>query len=90
MASSKAIDRNNELYDYAAENADRKVMSIGEIAGVVVGVLAVCAIAITVAAVVIKKKNKAQAVKREAEECALSEKELFGDGDNDKNGGQSE
>ena len=86
--TNKAIERNNELYDYAAENADRKVMSIGEIAGVVVGVLAVCAVAIIIAAVVIKKKNKAQAVKREAEECALSEKELFGDGDNNKGDGK--
>lgn len=88
--TNKAIERNNELYDYTAENADRKVMSIGEIAGVVVGVLAVCAVAIIIAAVVIKKKNKAQTVKREAEECALSEKELFGDGDNNKGDGKSE
>lgn len=79
FTNNKAIERNNELYDYAAENADTKVMSSGEIAGVVVGVLALAAIGIIVAAIVIKKINKKKAVRQEAQDAAASERELFGE-----------
>ena len=79
FTNNKAIERNNELYDYAAENADTKVMSAGEIAGVVVGVLALAAIGIIVAAIVIKKINKKKAVRQEAQDAAASERELFGE-----------
>lgn len=77
FTNNKAIERNNELYDYAAENADTKVMSSGEIAGVVVGVLALAAIGIIVAAIVIKKINKKKAARQEAQDAAASERELF-------------
>ena len=79
FTNNKAIERNNELYDYAAENADTKVMSSGEIAGVVVGVLALAAIGIIVAAVLIKKANKKKAARQEAQDAAASERELFGE-----------
>lgn len=79
FTNNKAIERNNELYDYAAENADTKVMSAGEIAGVVVGVLALAAIGIIVAAIVIKKINKKKAARQEAQDAAASERELFGE-----------
>lgn len=79
FTNNKAIERNNELYDYAAENADTKVMSSGEIAGVVVGVLALAAIGIIVAAVLIKKANKKKAERQEALDAAASERELFGE-----------
>lgn len=79
FTNNKAIERNNELYDYAAENADTKVMSSGEIAGVVVGVLALAAIGIIVAAIVIKKINKKKAARQEAQDAAASERELFGE-----------
>lgn len=79
FTNNKAIERNNELYDYAAENADTKVMSSGEIAGVVVGVLALAAIGIIVAAVLIKKANKKKAERQEAQDAAASERELFGE-----------
>ena len=77
FTNNKAIERNNELYDYAAKNADTKVMSSGEIAGVVVGVLALAAIGIIVAAIVIKKINKKKAARQEAQDAAASERELF-------------
>ena len=80
FTNNKAIERNNELYDYAAENADNadtKVMSSGEIAGVVVGVLALAAIGIIVAAIVIKKINKKKTARQEAQDAAASERELF-------------
>lgn len=77
FTNNKAIERNNELYDYAAENADTKVMSSGEIAGVVVGVLALAAIGIIVAAIVIKKINKKKTARQEAQDAAASERELF-------------
>lgn len=79
FTNNKAIERNNELYDYAAENADTKVMSSGEIAGVVVGVLALAAIGIIVAAIVIKKINKKKTARQEAQDAAASERELFGE-----------
>lgn len=79
FTNNKAIERNNELYDYAAKNADTKVMSAGEIAGVVVGVLALAAIGIIVAAIVIKKINKKKAARQEAQDAAASERELFGE-----------
>ena len=79
FTNNTAIERNNELYDYAAENADTKVMSSGEIAGVVVGVLALAAIGIIVAAVLVKKANKKKAARQEAQDAAASERELFGE-----------
>ena len=78
FTTNKAIERNNELFDYATENADGKVMSAGEIAGTVAGVLALCAVIIAVAAVVAKKVNAKKAAEREAREAAESERELFG------------
>ena len=78
FTTNKAVERNNELFDYATENADGKVMSAGEIAGTVVGVLALCAVIIAVAAVVAKKVNAKKAAEREAREAAESERELFG------------
>ena len=78
FTTNKAIERNNELFDYATENADGKVMSAGEIAGTVAGVLALCAVIIAVAAAVAKKVNAKKAAEREAREAAESERELFG------------
>lgn len=78
FTTNKAVERNNELFDYATENADGKVMSAGEIAGTVAGVLALCAVIIAVAAVVAKKVNAKKAAEREAREAAESERELFG------------
>ena len=78
FTTNKAIERNNELFDYATENADGKVMSAGEIAGTVAGVLALCAVIIAGAAVVAKKVNAKKAAEREAREAAESERELFG------------
>ena len=78
FTTNKAIERNNELFDYATENADGKVMSAGEIAGTVAGVLALCAVIIAVAAAVAKKVNAKKASEREAREAAESERELFG------------
>ena len=78
FTTNKAIERNNELFDYATENADGKVMSAGEIAGTVAGVLALCAVIIAVAAVAAKKVNAKKAAEREAREAAESERELFG------------
>lgn len=78
FTTNKAVERNNELFDYATENADGKVMSAGEIAGTVVGVLALCAVIIAVALVVAKKVNAKKAAEREAREAAESERELFG------------
>lgn len=78
FTTNKAIERNNELFDYATENADGKVMSAGEIAGTVAGVLALCAVIIAVAATVAKKVNAKKAAEREAREAAESERELFG------------
>ena len=78
FTTNKAIERNNELFDYATENADGKVMSVGEIAGTVAGVLALCAVIIAVAAAVAKKVNAKKAAEREAREAAESERELFG------------
>ena len=78
FTTNKAIERNNELFDYATENADGKVMSAGEIAGTVAGVLALCAVIIAVAATAAKKVNAKKAAEREAREAAESERELFG------------
>lgn len=78
FTTNKAIERNNELFDYATENADGKVMSAGEIAGTVAGVLALCAVIIAVAAAAAKKVNAKKAAEREAREAAESERELFG------------
>ena len=78
FTTNKAVERNNELFDYATENADGKVMSAGEIAGTVAGVLALCAVIIAVAAAVAKKVNAKKAAEREAREAAESERELFG------------
>ena len=78
FTTNKAIERNNELFDYATENADGKVMSAGEIAGTVAGVLALCAVIIAVAAVAARKVNAKKAAEREAREAAESERELFG------------
>ena len=78
FTTNKAIERNNELFDYATENADGKVMSAGEIAGTVAGVLVLCAVIIAVAAVAAKKVNAKKAAEREAREAAESERELFG------------
>lgn len=78
FTTNKAIERNNELFDYATENADGKVMSAGEIAGTVAGVLALCAVIIAVAAAAAKKVNTKKAAEREAREAAESERELFG------------
>ena len=78
FTTNKAIERNNELFDYATENADGKVMSAGEIAGTVAGVLALCAVITAVAAAVAKKVNAKKAAEREAREAAESERELFG------------
>ena len=78
FTTNKAIERNNELFDYATENADGKVMSAGEIAGTVAGVLALCAVIIAVAATVARKVNAKKAAEREAREAAESERELFG------------
>ena len=78
FTTNKAIERNNELFDYATENADGKVMSAGEIAGTVAGVLALCAVITAVAAAAAKKVNAKKAAEREAREAAESERELFG------------
>ena len=78
FTTNKAVERNNELFDYATENADGKVMSAGEIAGTVAGVLALCAVIIAVAAAAAKKVNAKKAAEREAREAAESERELFG------------
>lgn len=78
FTTNKAVERNNKLFDYATENADGKVMSAGEIAGTVAGVLALCAVIIAGAAVVAKKVNAKKAAEREAREAAESERELFG------------
>ena len=78
FTTNKAVERNNKLFDYATENADGKVMSAGEIAGTVAGVLALCAVIIAVAATAAKKVNAKKAAEREAREAAESERELFG------------
>lgn len=74
-----AITRNNELYDYSAENVEVNVMSPAEIAGVVIGVLALSAIIIIVVAAVLKKQHKKKLADEEAKAAAASEREVFGD-----------